>query len=390
MSKTVTITRKIQLNITGEHIKEDYKKLYEWNEMVFRAANTAVSHMYFQRNMNEFFYLTDKAKILFADINKPDEKKEEKEKVLTTSQQNSTYQVLSSHYKGKMPSDIYSCLNSELYSTFKKESVDYFAGKKSLRTYKRNMPMSFSAKGLRNIQLSEDGKYYSFNLFGISFKTYFGRDLSGNRVIFERSLNGEYKLCNSKIQLDGKKIFLLATFQFESEKFQLTEDKVMEAELSTEFPIVLTCNGKKFYVGDKEEYLHRRIAIQEATRRAQIASRFNNSGKGRKRKMKTVDRFHNVEKNYIQTRQHQYTAKMISHCLNNKCGILKLRNAFDQPEPEGLSRKELSDWGKENTLLLRNWSYHGLIDKIKYKCNKTGIELIVEKENKENNPEKVL
>jgi hypothetical protein len=120
MSKIVTIVRKIQLNIAGNHIVEDYKKLYEWNEMVFRAANTAITHMYFQNKMNEFFYLTDSAKILFADINKPDEKNKEKEKVLTTSPQNTTYQVLSSHYKGKIPSDIFACLNSELYASFKK------------------------------------------------------------------------------------------------------------------------------------------------------------------------------------------------------------------------------------------------------------------------------
>jgi len=372
-----TITRKIKISIADNH-KECYKKLYDWNEMVFRASNTAASHMYFQNNMKEFFYLTDSAKILFADINKESEK--DGEKVLTTSKQNSTYQVLSSKYKGKMPADIFSNLNAQLSATFAKESKEYFSGKRSLRTYKRDMPIPFSSKSIKNITLTEDKKNYSFELFGINFKTYFGRDRSGNKTIFERSLTEEYKLCNSSIQLDGKDIFLLAVFQFESEKFNLDKERVMDATLSAKFPILLSTGTKVFHVGDKGEYLHRRFAIQGALRRQQIAARYNLNGKGRKKKMANIDRFTDKEYNYINTRQHQYSHKMIDLCLQNKCGTLLLKFTPEPPMPKELNRAETKEWREENELLLRNWGYHGLKEKIAYKCKKVGIELILEKE----------
>lgn len=378
-----TITRKIQIYPIGEEKNDSWRQLREWNEMVFRAANTAASHMYFQNNMKEFFYLTDDAKILFADINKEPKEGEKAVRVLNTSKQNSTYQVLSSHFKGKMPSDIFVNLNSQLYSTFSKEVDEYFSGKRSLRTYKRSIPMPISAKSIKEVVITSDAKNYQFEIFGIKFQTSFGRDSSGNKMIFDRALNGEYKLCNSSIQIDGKKMFLLAVFQFESEKFNLDKNKVMEAELSDKWPIVLSFGEKKIFVGDRKEYLHRRLAIQAARRRQQIASRYNVNGKGRKKKMASVDRFHDKELNYIQTRQHQYTFKMISLCLEKKCGVLRLKFTPEPPEPDDLSKKELRIWREENQFLLRNWGYYGLKEKLKYKCKKAGIELLIEKGDKE-------
>lgn len=374
-----TITRKISLSLT-EDVKEGYKTLYDWNEMVFRAANTAISHLYFQNNMKEFFYLTDSAKILFADINKDAKDGEDAERILNTSKQNTTYQVLSSHFKGKMPADIFSNLNAQLSSAFSKETKEYFSGKRSLRTYRRGMPIPFSAKSIRNIQQTEDGNNYSFDLFGLKFKTWFGKDLSGNKIIFDRALSGEYKLCNSSIQLDGKNIYLLAVFQFESERYNVDKENVMYASLSADFPIVLTNGKRSFNIGDKEEYLHRRYAIQGALRRQQIAARYNINGKGRKKKMANIERFKNKEHDYIATRQHQYTFKMINLCLQNKCGTLQLKFTPEPPEPKELSSRELKEWRKENELLLRNWGYRGLKDKIAYKCKKVGIELVIEKE----------
>lgn len=381
MSKSVTITRKIRLNINeaGEAIKDAYKTLYDWNEKIFRAANLAATHMYFQEKQSEFFYLTDETKLLLSDATIPISKiKSDKMRQLisdgairafNTSKQNTTYRVLSDKFKGEIPSDIFNNLNAQLSQTFNSERKEYFSGKRSLRTYRRDMPMPFSARKIKNIQLTEDGKNYQFTLFGINFKTYFGRDLSGNKVIFDRGLKGEYKLCNSSIKLDGKKILLLAVFQFEPENFFLDKDKVLKAELSIDVPIKITIGGKEkqYHIGNKDEFLYRRMQIQEGLRRAQIASRFNKGGKGRKKKMSAIGRYHLAEKNYVTTRIHQYTAKLIDLCIKSGCGTLNLVN---QEEKEN-EAKEVG-----NELLLRNWSYFGMKEKIKYKCNKAGIELI--------------
>lgn len=372
-----TVTRKIRISPTGDDVKKVYESLYKWNELAFRAANTALCHMYFQNNMQEFFYLTDDARILFADIMKQ-EPESDKMHVLNTSKQNTTYQVLSNRYKGEMPSDIFSNLNAQLVSLFNKERKEYFSGKRSLRTYRRDMPMPISAKSLRGLSENEDGDY-TFTLYGFDFKMLFGRDRSGNRVFVDRAVKGEYKLCNSSIQLDGKYIYLLAVFQFESEKVALDAERVMEAELGFDFPIILKTGKKVINIGDRTEYLHRRYAIQAALRRTQIASRYSNGGKGRKKKLAAIDRFEDKERNYIQTRQHQYTFKMVDACVKNKCGVLRLKLTPEPPAPEDMGKRELMQWKRENELLLRNWGYRGLLDKVKYKCKKWGIDVVMDK-----------
>lgn len=389
MIKTVTITRKIQLNIVseGQDVKEVYTKLYDWNEKIFRAANTASTHMYWQAQQREFFYLSNEANVLLSDSSVPveDIKSEKTRKLVedgairlfNTSQQNTTYRVLSEKLKGDVPSDIFANLNSQLAQTFAAESKDYFSGKRSLRSYKRNLPIPFSAKSIRNITLTEDKKNYSFDLFGISLRTYFGKDLSGNKIIFESALAGEYKLCASSIQLDGKKLFLLAVFQFEAT--ELKGDKEMFAELGLVTPIIAHFGKKPIYIGTKEEFLHQRLAIQAALRRSQIAARFNSGGRGIKHKTKNIEHFKEKEKDYVQTKMHQYSRKLVDLCVSNKCGKLILKFTPDPIVPDGLSREEKEIWRESNEFLLRNWTYYGLVEKLKYKCAKVGIEVIVEK-----------
>ena len=55
-------------------------------------------------------------------------------------------------------------------------------------------------------------------MFAIPVKTYLGKDYTDKRVIMERLLKEEIKLCTSQIQLKDRKIFWLAVFEFEKRK----------------------------------------------------------------------------------------------------------------------------------------------------------------------------
>lgn len=366
MPKTIIITRKIQLLFnteTKEQLHECFQSFYLWQNVCRKAANMVVSHHYIQDNIKDLFYFTDEVKVKLSNIEK------DADGILTTSKSNTTYQLLSKHFKGEIPSNIFSCLNSQTVQLFNKERKDYFLGNKSLRNYKKNIPVPFSSSSIRNL-VQLQNKNYSFTLFDIPFKTNFGKDLSGNQIIFERSLAGEYKLCDSSLQLKDNKLFMLAVFQFESSKSNLDTDSFTEAYLDINTPIVYKHNGtaKKFKIGSSDEFLHRRLAIQESLRRCQSASRFNRSGKGIHKKMRSTQHYQLMEKNYVETRMHQYKAKLINECLKNKSSKLILKNQIEK-ETEAKQDEEY---------LLRNWSYFSLKDKIQHACNKLGIELIVE------------
>ncbi|MGV4459920.1 hypothetical protein ACQ1Q5_00125 [Ornithobacterium rhinotracheale] len=119
---------------------------------------------------------------------------------------------MSELYKGQIPTNILNSVNSLVISTYSKERKEYYKGTKSLRNYKKGMPIPFGSSQIKN--LKENDGNYEFDLFGIKFKTYFGRDLSGNKSFFDKALIGKYKLCDSSIQIENKKILYVVKLKF--------------------------------------------------------------------------------------------------------------------------------------------------------------------------------
>lgn len=361
----ICITRKVQLNFVIQDKKELdslYEQVYAWQRICHKAANWVATHQYLQENIKEIHYITDEEKIKLGNV------EQDADGILTTSRNNTTYQLLSKYCKGQCPMGMLSGLNTIITQTYRKEAKDVRAGIKSLRSYRRNIPMPIRRGDISNIVKTEDGNY-SFSVYGIAFKTYFGRDLSGNEMIFDRAIkDGDYKWCDSSLQLDGGKMFLLSVFQFEKQEVKLDEKKTCIAELDINTPIKITVGKKQISIGTAEEFLHRRLSIQAALRRTQQSARYNKGGKGRTKKMQSTEHYKAKEIDYITTRIHQYTFKLIDWCVKMKCGKLLLKNQVKKEEEAHADQQ----------YLLRNWTYFGMKEKIAYKCAKFGIELIVE------------
>lgn len=362
-SKRVVITRKIQLLLQAsgkEERNEGYRKLHLWQEIVAKAANWIVTHHYIQENIKDLFYLTEGTRIKLADQNK------DENGILTTSRMSTTYRLLSNQFKGQIPMAIISSLNSQIMSVFDKEKKEYRAGSRSLRTYRSHQPIPIVSSDIIRVEQVEDGEY-RFSLYGLSFRTNFGRDSSGNKRLFEEAMQGVNQLRNSSLEIRKNKLFLLAVFSYERTAPVLSEDVRVEAQLSPDIPIVAAAAGKVIQIGSREEYLYRRLAIQKSMHRTQASIAFNKGGKGRKKKMQALGRFHELEKNYIQTRLHQYSARLIQFCRQQGAGVLILKA---QSEKE----REV----KDTEFLLRNWTYYGLKEKINYKAAMYGITVITE------------
>jgi transposase len=361
---TIVSTRKIQLIINSEDkevIGKAYKTLYQWQNYCFRAANFIFTHHYLQESIKDLFYFTDEVRIKLSDI------KKDADGILTTSKMNTTYQVLSKQFKGEMPMNILSCLNNNLVSTFNKEKTAYWKGEKSLRNYKRDIPIPFGADSMRGFCKTADERNFQFTLFSLPFKTYLGKDYYDKKMLLAQALTGEVKLCTSSIQIKKNKIYLLATFQWPREKVPLKEAVMAEAELSIEYPIVVTIGKYKYQIGNKEEFLHRRLALQAALHRSQQSATSNHGGKGRTRKLKNVDHYKDKEKAYVNYKLHVYSRRLIDLCIKHQAGTLLLAGQQDKEEV-----------AKTDEFLLRNWSYHSLREKIDYKAGKAGILVITE------------
>ena len=358
------LTRKIQLFIDSkdkEYIGQTYRKLYQWQRACFRAANYIFTHYFIQEQIKELFYIAEGTKVKLADI------KKDADGILTTSKMNTTYQVLAKHFKGEIPMHILSSLNMTLATHFNNEKLAYLKGEKPIRNYKRDMPIPFRGTDLARLQATQDGKGFTFHLFKIPFRTFLGRDLHDKKRLVERALEGSIKLCSCAIKLNGGKIFWLATFQVEKEHKKLDPTIIAEAFLSLEYPIIVKIGKSRYNIGNKEEFLYRRLAIQSARKRVQKGSIYNRSQHGRDRKLKALDRFKDKEKNYVNYKLHVYSRRLIDICVQHQAATLIL-----------VAQEEKEEIARQDPFLLRNWGYASLKDKISRKANKVGITLIME------------
>lgn len=359
---TITLTRKIQLliDVPSDEKKEMWEKLYRYQNRCFRAANLIVSHLFVQEMIKDFFYFTEEIQYKLADLSRNEMG------IFTRSKTSTTARMVCDRFKGEIPTDILGSLNNTIQSTFSKNKVDYWQGVKSLQNYKRDIPIPLPVKCISKMKYDSQKKAFCFNMFAIPVKTYLGKDFSDKRLIMERLLKGEIKLCTSQIQLKAGKIYWLAVFEFEKDKHYLKPEIIAEASLSLEHPIVVKANNVRLNIGSKEEFLYRRLAIQASQKRIQAGVAYTRSGKGAKRKQKALYKTENMESRYVSHRLHLYSRKLIDFCIQQQAGTLILKN---QEDKIGIA--------KEQEFVLRNWSYYELQTKIKYKAEKAGIELII-------------
>lgn len=359
---TITLTRKIQLliDVPSNEKNEMWEKLYRYQNRCFRAANFIVSHLYVQEMIKDFFYLTEEIQYKLADANK------DQMGIFTRSKTNTTARTVFDRFKGEIPTDILGSLNNTIQSVFSKNKADYWQGLKSLRNFKKDIPIPLPVKCISKMKYDPEKKAFCFNMFAIPIKTFLGKDFSDKRLIMERLLRDEIKLCTSQIQLKAGKIYWLAVFEFEKEQHLLQPEIIAEASLSLEHPIVAKIGNVRINIGSKEEFLYRRLAIQASQKRIQDGIAFARSGNGAKRKQKALYKTENLESKYVSNRLHMYSRKLIDFCIQQQAGTLILKN---QEDKIGIA--------KDNEFVLRNWSYYELQTKIKYKAEKAGIELII-------------
>lgn len=393
----MVITRKIEIYVceSDKELKKEFMNtVFGWRDAVRKAANLIVSHKFVQQNVRDFMYLQEDVRERFLIVDKQGKAKVKfnvsdiLEKGPGMSEQNVTYRLISSMLKGKVPADIYSCLNQAVAKIFKETVTDVNKGEAALRNYKNNIPIPFSAKSISNIHKAADGHFY-FTLFGVPFACMLGRDRSNNEAIIERCINGEYKLCSSSIAFQkvisrdtGKKknkLFLYLCVDIPKKEVELNPKKSMYCYLGLSHPIeynhevqaknIYDSGVKWSYIGTAEEFLYRRVQIQAAMKRCQQNCRYTSGGKGRKRKLQALNRFEEKEKNYVQTKLHTYSRMLVDKAIKNHCGTIVLVNQEPREEEAKVDNQ------KGEPFVLRNWSYYGLKNMISYKAKMVGIEV---------------
>ena len=377
----MVITRKIEAFVCENDKdlrKQYYDKLYANRDIAVKVANMGVSHLFALDNTMPYLSDDDKEKIEFLGV-----------KGQKATKQNAPYVAASEAFKGQADMGMVSCVlqnAQKMYSDDRKNGM----WNRSLRSYKSNMPVPYKAERFVNLRFAEyvngngekrEGCF--FTLTGVPFQMRFGRDRSGNRLIVERVISGEYKMCTSSLKFDGSKIYLLLCVDVPKKEVKLKPDKKMFAYLGVMNPIICTCDVraakeydsgyKWFEIGTKEEFNYRRRQIQDAVRRCQINNRYSTGGKGRKKKCQAIEHLHEKENNYVDTKLHTYSRMLVDLAVKHGCSeIVLMRQKHREEEAK-------DDNQNGEPFVLRNWTYFGLKEKISYKCKMYGITLKEEK-----------
>lgn len=359
----VILTLKVQIVLdesNPEKRRVYLERLQQWQTLVHKASNIAISHQFMQEHIKDMLYLKEETKVKLLDFNN------NKDGILTTSRQNTTYQLLSHQLKGKVHSNIITNLNTSIFQAYRTDRQAYWKGEQSLRTYRKNMPIPFSGRLLRWRDNTSE-RDFKFTLFKIPFRTFLGGDRGHKRKVIQQIKDGQIGITRSALRREKSGLFLLLGFEKPVDDVVLKQSVVAEASLSLEHPVVLQIGNELYRIGNKEEFLYRRLAIQAARHRIASACNYSRGGHGKKKKLQRLETFRQKEKNYVQSKLHLYSRQLIDICIRHQAGTLILVNQTPK-----------NAVAQEDSFLLRNWGYYGLIEKIRYKAEMAGIHLIVE------------
>ena len=354
-------TKRIEIYVeeTDKELKDAYyKRLRDISYNSYRYANDIVNKQYFK----------DLLKIGIGNADNsitPTELKERLESVTETSEMNFGYKYTADDLKKALPSYVRSAVKNVVVKNYNSDKKDVLRGDKSIRNYRRNSSVSFVITGLVGLKKAE-GKDFRFQLLSTPMKTKLGRDRSNNEAIFDAILSGRFLMCDSQFQFKNDKLYLLLTIKTPKEKVKIDKNKTLGVDLGINIPIYVAVNdglaSKGF--GTKDELFAKKQQFQSRRRSLQHNLAITKGGKGRNKKLKKLNSIKDSEKNYTKTYLDTITKAVINYAVSNKVGVITLEDLSGVKE-------------HANEVVLRNWNIYDLQQKIKYKAENIGIEVVM-------------
>ncbi|MEQ6355101.1 transposase [Lysinibacillus sp. M3] len=266
----------------------------------------------------------------------------------------------------------------EAVKKFKKDAPLINRGEVSVANYKRDGSFPIRKLQIRNLTKLNAKTYTAkFSLLSNEGKNQRGlksgqidvilRTGNGANVILDRILDEKYKMCDSKITKIKNKFYLLLTYQFESQKVLLDENKVMGIDVGVNVPATLAVSHDKYYrqfVGDGKEIrdfenqvLVRKKRIQQSRKWAGEGS----VGHGIKTRTKALEKVSGKIANFKQTKNHNWSKFIIDEAVKMGCGTIQL--------------EDLTGISEDNTFL-KTWTFYQLKQYITYKAEQVGIKVV--------------
>ena len=271
----------------------------------------------------------------------------------------------------------FSLVSQDVIKAFKNSIDDIRKGNKSIINYKTKQPIDLHNK---SISLSYDDKKFFVNLSLVNNGFAKENNLkrfrfecivkdNSTKTILERCVDKVYKISGSKLSYDNKKKmwYLNLCYSFENNcKLELDKDRVLGVDLGIVNPIVASVYGDiDRFVIDGDEIIKFRQKTEKYRVKLLRQGKYCGDGRighGRKTRCKPIDRIGNRISRFRDTTNHKYSKALVEYAIKKGCGTIQFEN--------------LSGISKDKEQFLKHWSYFDLQNKIKYKANEVGINVV--------------
>lgn len=268
---------------------------------------------------------------------------------------------------------------------WKQDLKEVLSGSKSIANFKRSLPIELHNKQFmdskKNVRLFNNDGVYSTIISLFSKEAAIERGLKdGNielelivkdnylKAIVNRVISGEYKLSMSKMQYDQrkKKWFLLLVYSFEVSKTTLDPNKILGVDLGINIPAMCAVSNsfETLSVGNRSEIERFEREVRAKRRELQKSCVWASDGArghGTKRRTKRLEQIGSRIANFKNTKNHCYSRAIVDFALKNQCGTIQLEDL------SGIA---------SNEVLLKQWTYFDLQQKITNKAAEHGIKVI--------------
>lgn len=263
----------------------------------------------------------------------------------------------------------------EAVKKFENEKKDVLSGRQAISQYRRDGSFPIRASQIKDIE-RVNSKKYSAKLSLLSRKGAKERDCktqipvtlrtgAGANDILDRIIDGEYKLCDSRITKVKTKFYLLITYQFEKSKVKTDKSRVMGIDLGIVNSAYVAFNFDNYlrYSIEGNEIISFRQRI-EARRNALLRqSKYAGEGRrghGRATLLKPIEKLRERVTNFRKTTNHKYSRYIVDLAEKHGVGIIQME------ELSGIN---------ERSKFLKQWSYYELQQFIEYKAKEKCIEV---------------
>ncbi|WP_035711169.1 RNA-guided endonuclease InsQ/TnpB family protein [Salibacterium aidingense] len=261
---------------------------------------------------------------------------------------------------------------------WKSDLKEILRGDRSIPSYKKDIPIDIVKDAVSLEHDEKNGNYIAtLSLMSTAYRKEMERKSGQFRVllhsgdnskktILKRLVQGEYQHTASQIVKKGKKWFLNLSYKFDVLQTPFQTERVMGVDMGVIYPIYMAFNYHdhlryKIQGGEIERF---RRQVESRKKALQDQGKYAGSGRvghGTKTRIDPLEVIRDKIANFRETKNHHYSRYVVDMAEKHECATIQLE------ELKGIHQDDA---------FLKRWSYHDLQEKITYKAEEKGIQVI--------------